>query len=292
MRYLNLSRDDYANMAHENANALRSIGVHCDDLKINKHLFKYETESALIPYNQIPNIVHDYDCVQIFHSDDQILDLVLKGKPKRIVIYHTGTRYRQNVDKYNRLFADYKQITDQTEFMCLGKMDYLAPHTTLKAVPKNYNGKLIIGHYPSNPSVKGTANIEYVLRQFRKDFDVRIDTRKVSHTEQIKRMGQCHVYVELFAPTQNGKPYGCYGVTAFEAAALGCLVITNNLFPKVYEDAYGQCYFHLANDKDALYKAFEDLKECQDPNLLLTPPGFYINHNIESTGYRILELTK
>jgi len=291
MRYLNLSVDDYANMSHENANALRSIGVHCKDYSINRHVFNYATQSLPIRPQDIKHIVGGYDCVQIFHSDERLLKHVLEGKPKRIVIYHSGTRYRQNHEMYNELFKDYKQLTDQTEFIQLGNMSYIAPHTTLMSQPKRQDGKLIIGHYPSNPFVKGTDGIEYVLNQFKDDFEIRIDRTKVSHEQQLKRMSECHVYVELFAPMQQGKPYGCFGVTAFEASGLGCHVVTQNLNPKVYDDVYGACYFSLANDKESFYRILEDLKHV-DRNMLLTPAGFYINHNIESTGYKILELTK
>lgn len=291
MRYLNLSVDDYANMSHENANALRSVGVHCDDFSINRHVFNYATQSHQIHRDRIKDVVGNYDCVQIFHSDERLLKHVLEGKPKKIVIYHSGTRYRQNHEFYNDLFKDYKQLTDQTEFMQLGKMSYIAPHTVLTSKPKRQDGKLIIGHYPSNPSVKGTDGIEYVLNQFKDYFEIRVDRTKVNHEAQLKRMSECHVYVELFAPEQAGKQYGCFGVTAFEATGLGCHVITQNLNPKVYEDVYGACYFSLANDKESLYRTLEELKDV-DRNMLLTPAGFYINHNIESTGYKILELTK
>lgn len=291
MRYLNLSVDDYANMSHENANALRSVGVHCDDFSINRHAFNYATQSHKIHRDRIKDVVGNYDCVQIFHSDERLLKHVLEGKPKKIVVYHSGTRYRQNHEYYNKLFKDYKQLTDQTEFMKLGKMSYIAPHTVLTSKLKRQDGKLIIGHYPSNPSVKGTDGIEYVLNQFKEHFEIRVDRTKVSHEAQLKRMSECHVYIELFAPEQAGKQYGCFGVTAFEATGLGCHVITQNLNPKVYEDVYGACYFSLANDKESLYRALEELKDV-DRNMLLTPAGFYINHNIESTGYKILELTK
>lgn len=291
MRFLNLSVDDYANMSHENANALRSVGVYVDDFCINKHVFNYATQSKQIHRDRIKDVVGNYDCVQIFHSDERLLKHVLDGKPKKIVVYHSGTRYRQNHEYYNELFKDYKQLTDQTEFIKLGNMSYIAPHTSLTSQPKRQDGKLIIGHYPSNPSVKGTDGIEYVLNQFKYDFEIRIDRTKVSHDQQLKRMSECHVYVELFAPEQQGKQYGCFGVTAFEATGLGCHVITQNLNPKVYEDVYGACYFSLANDKENFYRILEELKDV-DRNMLLTPAGFYINHNIESTGYKILELTK
>lgn len=290
MRYLNLSVSDFANMAHENANALRAVGTRCDDLCLLEHSFKYKSQSKLATANEIAKIARDYDVIQIFHTSESLLKLVEKSG-RRIIVYHTGTIYRQSPEKYNALFSKYIQLTDQTEFLTLGDMTYIAPHINHIAQPKRPDGKLIVGHYPSNPEVKGTREIERMLQPFHNDFEIRIDTKKVTHSQNIKRVQECHVYVELFAPTQNGRPYGCFGVSAFEAASLGCFVITNNIFPRVYENQYGCCYFHIANDKESFVRAFEELKGV-DRNMLRTPAGFYINHNIESAGYNILRLTR
>lgn len=295
MRYLNLSVDDYANMSHENANALRSIGVNCEDYSIkftrnrnNTHVFKYATESKPIRIGEINELAKRFDCIQIFHTDERILKAL---DHDNIVVYHTGTRYRQNSDYFNVVFKGIKQLTDQTEFVGLGDMRYIAPHTTITAKPKRTDGKIIVGHYPSNPLVKGTSEIRKMLDPFKNEFEIRINERTVPHQRQLQRMSECHIYIELFAPFQQGKVYGCHGVTAFESAALGCFTVTQNLYPEVYEKEYGVNYFHLANDRNSFLETFEGLIGV-DRSILTTPLGFYLNHNIESTGYKILELTK
>ena len=53
MKVLNLSYDDYANYAHESANALRSVGIDCKDLKRVKHPFSYGTESKVATSDEI-----------------------------------------------------------------------------------------------------------------------------------------------------------------------------------------------------------------------------------------------
>ena len=45
MKVVNICWDDYANFSHENANALRSVGIDCVDLKLIPHVFGYSTES-------------------------------------------------------------------------------------------------------------------------------------------------------------------------------------------------------------------------------------------------------
>jgi len=115
-----------------------------------------------------------------------------------------------------------------------------------KPIEKTVKNPYLIAHYPSNEIVKGTAKIVEMLQKI-EGANFTLNTDRVNHKAQIERMQGCDIYVELFAPTQRGKEYGCFGVTAFEAAALGKIVFTNNLNQKVYSDAYGDCALVIAN---------------------------------------------
>jgi hypothetical protein len=294
-KVLNLSSNDYANMAHNNANALRSIGVICEDLTLNSHVFGYTEESKVVDRQYIINHVNNYDVVQIFHSCPVILSLIEIAKFKgRLIVYHSGSRYRDEPFFYNNIFNPivYRCITDQTEFMELGAKDiaYLAPHTDLKPVDKRKDGKLIIGHYPSNAIVKGTKEIREMLEPFKDDFEIRIDETIIPHDENLKRIAECHIYIELFKPELNGKPYGCFGVTAFEATALGCVVVTNDLHESVYNNIYKHQPFCIANDKLTFERFIKMFKNCNE--ILDVSTTFYNNHSIEATGKRILDLIK
>lgn len=284
MRVLNLSTNDYANMSHENAKALRSIGVQCRDFKFYRHNFNYTTESYNVTPQQVQKFCKDYDVVQIFHSDKELLRLCKLGGAKKIVMYHTGTRYRQESQMYDKLCDGLIQITDQCEFIKGNNMHYLAPHVEFSPVPKN-NSKLVIGHYPSNPINKGTETIKRLLKPYHDDFDIRIDDKIVPHQYNIKRMGECDIYVEMFCLEQDGKPFGCHGVTAFDASALGCTVITNNINESAYTDVYGDYPFLIANTESKFLSIIELLKKK-----FVNLPNVMLNHNIKSTGKRILEL--
>lgn len=293
MRVLNLSSNDYANCAHNNARALRSIGVDCDDYVLNQHPFGYESQSEPINRAFIPVIVNSYDVVQIFHTCPIILDWVLRGKPNKIAVHHTGSRYREEPEYFNNLFNPLVDITfsDHCEFMELGgkNIHYLAPHVELEKVYRN-NSKLVVGHYPSNPEVKGTNEIVLMLERFKPFYDIRIDDTKVNHLENLNRVAECNIYVELFKPELNGKRYGHYGVSAFEATALGCKVVTQNFYPKVYEDAYGiETPFILANTEEDFIKYFDDAKYWHE-SVFETKNDFYEVHSIEATGRRIKKL--
>lgn len=297
-KVLNLSSNDYANMAHNNANALRSIGVICEDLTLNSHVFGYTEESKVVDRQYIVNHVNNYDVVQVFHSCPVMLSLVeIAGFKGKLIVYHSGSRYRGESEWYNTVFNPivYRCITDQTEFMSLGGKDiaYLAPHTDLKPVDKRKEGKLIVGHYPSNAIVKGTKEIREMLEPFKDDFEIRIDETILPHEENLKRIAECHIYIELFKPELNGKPYGCFGVTAFEATALGCLVITNDLNKEVYENVFTRHDFLIANDKETFRQVLlvTSMLKTETFNDRFHK-NFYNKHSIEATGKRILELIK
>jgi hypothetical protein len=296
IRVINLASNDYANMSHNNANSLCSIGVHCDDYVLSTHPFGYKSQSKGFSRDKIRDIVNTFDVVQIFHTCPILLNEVLNANFKgKIIVYHSGTRYRNEPEFYNRLFNPvvHRCITDQTEFMDLGAKDveYLAPHTDLKPVDKRKEGKLIIGHYPSNPLVKGTKEIMEMLEPFKDDFEIRIDETIVPHEDNLKRIAECHIYIELFKPELNGKPYGCFGVTAFEATSLGCVVLTNDLHPNVYHSVYGKKPFMTSKYINEFKLHLENLLDNYNLKEWLHK-DFYNNHSIESTGKRILELIK
>jgi hypothetical protein len=261
-------------------------------------VFGYNEESKVVDRQYIINHVNNYDVVQIFHSCPVILSLIEIAKFKgKLIVYHSGSRYRDEPFFYNNIFNPivYRCITDQTEFMELGAKDieYLAPHTDLKPVDKRKDGKLIIGHYPSNAIVKGTKEIRGMLEPFKDEFEIRIDETILPHDENLKRIAECHIYIELFKPELNGKPYGCFGVTAFEATALGCLVITNDLNKEVYENVFTRHDFLIANDKETFRQVMGVISMLKTETFNdRFHKDFHSKHSIEATGQRILDLIK
>jgi len=103
MRICNISFDDYSNFSHDNANALRSVGIDCKDFKRVKHPFDYGTESKVATTEEIKREISKADIVQLFHSDSTWLDLAW-SLGKRVFVYHTGTTYRMNPIHCNSIF--------------------------------------------------------------------------------------------------------------------------------------------------------------------------------------------
>ena len=293
MRVLNLASMDFANMSHENANSLRAVGVDCVDWTFQRHVFNYQTQSEQATINDIAKHYMSYDCVQVFHSDPRIFEVV-RNHPK-LIIYHTGTRYRNNKEFYDSLFRGQRIFTDQCEFLLHNKdFTYIAPHFSfVDPRPKRYDGTITIGHFPSNPIVKGTDKIKEMIKPFKDKFNFNIDETRYPHYNNLQRIAKCDIYIELFQPLLNGKLYGCFGVTAFEATALGCLVITNNLNPAAYEDVYGNHNFILANNEEKFHNILNVI--TKDNFQLIresTHNGFIGKHNMEAAGKHLLNLLK
>lgn len=293
MRIINISVNDYANFGYENSKALRSIGVDSDSYCQSPHAFYSNRSVCLQPKQMIP-FIQKADIVQVIDSHPALFDLAKKYCRGKIVVYHIGTRYRENPEWFNRLFAGHVSITDQTEFMCLGKHNYLVSPVELDRSPLAKQTPFNVAHYPSNPEIKGTAEILEMLKSVRQPYKLMHSTKVVRHDQQLQRMSNCDIYIELFKPEINGKKYGCFGVTALEAAAMGKIVLTNNLYPEVYTDNYGLCPLTILNTKDNFISFFNQILKM-DCNFVaqMQAQNYEImrqNHSYKATGNRILDI--
>lgn len=267
MRILNLCYDDYANFSYENCQALKSVGIECESIKSISHPFNYPNASQIIQNkNYIHKKIDEADVVQLMHSSPEFLPYCV-SKNKRIFVYHTGTNYRLNSSHNNSLFNPHVELSfsDQCEFVHLGAKNFVYIATAvntdiirhkLRPVSKD---PYTIAHYPSNSSVKGTDKINEMLKRVPFLFKYNSSTLKASYAEQLERMSDCDIYIELFKPLQNGRPYGCFGVTAFEASAMGKIVITNNFNQDVYEKHYGFCPFQICNTEEKFIETIDAL---------------------------------
>lgn len=299
-KVINICTDDFANYSFDNCESLKAAGIRAESFKLIKHPFGYTNQSQIVTRQRIISEIDKADVIQLMHTDNFFLNYLIQKK-KKFVVYHTGTRYRENSDNFNSFFNPhvFKTFTDQCEFLELGaknieyvataiNTDVYAPRPWLSVKPYT------IGHFPSNPIVKGTIEIKQMLRLVREKYNLHFDLDKVRHDRQINRMNSCDIYIELFKPTLNGKPYGCFGVTAFEAAALGKIVVTNNINKEAYRKAYGDCALFIANTKEEFLHTIE--------NLLILPPTkinqfkkesrewILRNHSYKANGERLIKL--
>lgn len=290
MRVLNLATHDYANFSHDNANALRSVGVDCVDLKRCPHEFNYKTESEIYTDDVFFDEIKKADIIQIMHSDENICRIIRnRFFSKKTVVWHTGTAYRQGFKRLNGMFNDFVKIS----FLALGEFGNLGaakPVYSVGAIDTEkiqpvFNGKKEVGHFPSSVENKGTANVVKLMQELGIGFNVK--TNRVSSEEQLNRYNGIGIYVEMFNLMQNNRPYGSWGITALEAACKGRVIITNEN-NNMYKDTYGESALFIANTEQEFKEKMRlimrsDILELQKK----TREWVVKNHSYQATGERL-----
>lgn len=300
MKILNLSYDDYSNFAYDNCEALLSVGIDAHSLKRVKHPFDYANQSKVATSTEIQREIQKADIVQLFHSDSTWLDYAF-NLGKRVYVYHTGTNYRQNSEYLNTVFNPKVEacFTDQCEFIGLGMKNETYIATAIdtdrfKPLDWHVATPYSVAHFPSHPVVKGTGKILEMMGTVSGSYKFIHSDARVNHQEQMLRMSGCDIYIELFSLMQNDKNYGCFGVTAFEAAALGKIVITNNVFEESYRSAYGDCALVIANCETSFKTKMEWLLQLSQPDLrdLQQKSREWVvsKHSYKATGERLIKL--
>lgn len=292
MKVVNVSSADWANFSFNFSQSLRSVGVDSYSYALSSHVFGYDKQSEVVGVNALKSLTKDADFIIVHHSCSELLPYL---SDKKIIHYATGTKYRQGYEQLNKDFAG-----SVATFIALPEFQKLTPdfHYIVGAVDTetitaDYTIRGSFGHFPSNPDVKGTSEILNILS----DAGVKYvaSTDRVPHAEQLARLNSCDVYIELLADYQGGKPYGSFGITALEAAALGKIVITqNNNDEGLYNEVYGFCGLNFAKDKNKLKQHIQVLSNYQGDYLLgqmrVTREWILNCHSYKATGERALKI--
>lgn len=308
MKILNLAYDDYSNFMYAQDRALKSVlgFENSQTYKLKPHAFNYQFEAKFIGEAEMISIIIHYnpDIIQIFHSSFKIYEIIHKAKYKgKITVWHTGTAYRENPKGISELFKNVDlQFTDQCEFLISNQnLIYVATAVHVKeCIPLfQYKRPYTFAHYPSKRETKGS---DFILERMARlcqwhEGKIRFDysTNLVTHSEQMDRMNKCDIYIELFKPEINGKPYGCFGVTAFEAAGLGKIVITQNIYEKAYFDAYEvELPFMIANTEIEFEECVSRLAVMSAERVCSIQESTFKwvceNHSFEATGSRLKKI--
>ena len=102
----------------------------------------------------------------------------------------------------------------------------------------------------------------------------------VDYQNHKQRYRECDVYVELFNHAIDGRPYGSFGTTAAEAAAMGKVVVTQNLYADFYEREYGDCPLILARTEPSEMMKLQEAHRQWAVN----------KHSFKATGERIKKI--
>lgn len=287
-----LCSDDYANFQYDIYRSLQE--ARCDVIanKLTRHIFGYDNQCSVITPNMIQDAYKDCDVIILIHSCWQLLEYL----PNKLVIpYHTGTPYRQGYDLINTKFKSPFTLIALPEFQTLApNPKYLVGAVEIDKPIKPLGDKLVVGHFPSNPSVKGTEDIVRIVRDLQRsnDFEFILSIDRVSHDENLDRMNQCDIYIELLAPQQGGKPYGSFGISALEAAAMGKIVITQALTDNgIYNSTYGVNMMNMVSGEQGLRKTLTGLLNYKGDYILgqqqLTRDMMKQHHSYLATGNKL-----
>ena len=164
---------------------------------------------------------------------------------------------------------------------------YGVDHDKLRNV-KTTKRILTIGHFSSNPETKGSDIILKCINNIINKYPNRFqllnnlnikDYKRHKHHEKtweknILRYRKCDIYIETCKPylnaygkflEYNNTKFGEWGNTCLEAAASGCIVITNSLTKNIYLKEYNYNYpLLIANTENQIMYHLENINKMTD----------------------------
>lgn len=306
MRVINICNQDNANFSFTNAEAMRSVGIDAESFSLTVHPYGYRYCSTIASRNEMRKQIEAADVVQVMHSDLKMLPLV-QGIGKPVIVYHAGTVYRQAPAMYNSVWNPIvaRSVIALGEFAGKGSKNetYLVGAIDTLEISPVYSGSYEwrkIRHHPSNAGTKGTVKICEMIQALpkaqlsRTQFKYSDNRSRVSAELQLLRMADCDIYIELFKLKQNQADYGSFGISALEAAALGKVVVTNNLWKDIYQEQYGDCLLQIANTEEEFAAVLGSLIEMDAFDLVelqrKTRQWVHDKHSLQATGHRIKNL--
>jgi len=289
MKIAALCNDDYANFMYCQVSAMKQAGLNIDGYKLQRSPFIYRNECRITRPGLIRNI--RADVFIIFHSHIELLSYVDRSNNPRIIVVHTGTRFRQNSARIIDDTKDFEHVIALPEFATsLPNAHYIVGCIDDKLISPMPVFNNLFGHFPSNPVVKGTETIRRVSKMAK--VDVFIDTNRLPNDEHLKRIAAFDIIVEMHNPIQDGYAYGSFGMQALEAAAMGRVVITNNVNGmELYQRTYGNCELEIANTEQELFRKLTHWKHADTISKSERVVAWYREkHSMAATGRRWAEV--
>lgn len=236
---------------------------------------------------------------------------------KNVIVNHSGRDYRLFHDKINPIYNKFVSSTviQTPDLLGFGANDehliYFPVDTEF--IKPNYteHEKLRIGHFPSGSTSKGSEMILKVIADLPQDkfeFHGCTSVEEYQHNSlaiwhvNLRRMANCDVIIDTIAPTMRSDtqkcdygdkfPYGEWGNTSMEAAALGKIVITNSHKFDVYKKTYGRCELVIANNEDDLRNSLEKILALSKKKILekkmRTRKWVEMKHSLKATAEKMM----
>ncbi len=264
----------------------------------------------IIPCPELRPLVERARCV--YFLAETFIETGADLSRKFCVMQMAGATMREEPEKVSAFFNSivHRTIAQFPSLMNLGAKNevlvyYPVDTDFIKPVyEQSVPGKILIGHWPSNPENKGTALILSVIDRLKKDpslgdkfeyvgsRDAHLnETSHLDWTDNLDRMSKVDVYIETIQMEILGKPFGEWGNTAIEGAALGKIVITNSLSTDLYGTEYGHQGLWIANDAEQLETHLRNILSMNPASLFVEKVKMREwvekHHSIPATGQRL-----
>ena len=69
MKVINISKDDWSNFSYDNCQAMRSVGIDAESLKLNYHISNYPKQSEVVSIEDMIFRCMDADLIQFVFAD-------------------------------------------------------------------------------------------------------------------------------------------------------------------------------------------------------------------------------
>ena len=299
-----LTVNDWANTGFRFCESLKTQGVDAMMLKKNAHKFGYPRQAAL--FETIYDIMPYADQAKVLHyTASMFFDPGIDIRNKKIIFQHGGTTYREQHEQCNSFMnpiSDFA-IIQEPDLCGLGARNevyitYPVDTGYIQPVFKPHKpGKRIFAHHPSNSNTKGSDLVFKVAKTKMDQHENMIlfyNEGNVTWPENLGRVSLCDVYIETLQPEIRGRKFGTWGNAACEAAALGKIVITNDLYTGFFEREYGRpCEWIIANDPNELSLAIDQVMDMSDAEFQAKKEACRQQiedcHSFEATGKRLMD---
>lgn len=309
---------DHANTGWRTQKCLQSLGLEVMFLKAHYHPYMYPEQGvihpalqkafpgkAVFPPPRVPELAKAAENARIIHYiASTFVDTGVNLKTKKVVMQHGGATYRVNHEAINKNLNPYitASAVQMPDLMGLGaKNEHLIFFSVdtdyLKPVYERHSDKIIIGHFPTSSTYKGTNDFLEVISGLPEVEYMGCDGDTLQiymWLDVLKAMRNCDVILDVLSPKAQGRKYGEWGNIAFEGAALGKIVITNSNSVELYKKEYG-CVpaMRIANSKGEVEKHLKEIISMPDAELLnerkATREWIEENHSIKATAKRYWE---
>jgi hypothetical protein len=325
-----ITNNDWSNTAYRFTKSLKEVNCRMSMIKLNKHIFNYKYQG--ITLNLKNNIISNYPNIyNIEDSENFFINLVDNFKKiwfhasqipyinqkkmidyllnKKYFVSHGGTSYRNNMSIVSKYF---NKICESTLIQCPDLLKGVSNSESLIYYPVDVNfiipdfsfknnNNLVVAHYPSSEATKGSDIIIPVLKKFEDKIILNCTTiigknkSRTNWENNLKRYKECDVYVETIKPILHNKDYGEWGNTCLEAAASGCIVLTNCTHLDLYIKNYKNIPpILICNNALELEKNIELLIKMSREEILELKKKFRKwceeYHNFKITGEKIKNL--